>query len=110
MLYSCPLRIQGSWLSLIHIWAVPRADTLNVPAVQRRAAQIVQDDLVGLRVGVSNVTVHLVVHRLVGHKAERLQQFVRVAGLAVQLAEVNAAAVYAGRGAGLEAAQRHRCV
>ena len=50
---------------------------------------------------------HLVVHRLVGHKAERLQQFVRVAGLAVQLAEVNAAAVYAGRGAGLEAAQWH---
>ena len=87
--------------------AVPRADTLNVPAVQRRAAQIVQDDLVGLRVGVSDVAVHLVVHRLVGHKAERLQQFVRVAGLAVQLAEVNAAAVYAGRGAGLEAAQRH---
>ena len=61
----------------------------------------------GLRVGVSNVAVHLVVHRLVGHKAERLQQFVRVAGLAVQLAEVNAAAMYAGRGAGLEAAQRH---
>ena len=49
----------------------------------------IRDSLVGLRVGVSNVAVHLVVHRLVGHKAERLQQFVRVAGLAVQLAAVS---------------------
>ena len=44
--------------------AVARADALDVSAVERRTVQIIQNDLVGLGVGVSDVAIHLVVHRL----------------------------------------------
>ena len=86
--------------------AVARANALNIPAVERRAVEIVENDLVGLGVGVGNVAVDLVVHRHAGHKAERLQLAVRVAGLTLKLVKVDAAAVDAGRCAGLEPAQR----
>ena len=86
--------------------AVPRADALNVAAVERRAVQIVENDLMGRGIRVGDVAVDLVVHRHAGHKAERLQLGVGVAGLAFELREVDAAAVDAGGRAGLEAAQR----
>ena len=86
--------------------AVARADALNVAAVERRAVQVVENDLVGRGVCVGDVAVDLVVHRHAGHKAEGLQFVVWVAGLAFELREVDAAAVDAGGRAGLEAAQR----
>ena len=86
--------------------AVARAHALDVAAVQRRAVQVVQDDAVHFGVGVGDVAVHLVVHRRAGQKAEGLQFAVGVAGLALQLGKINAAAVYAGGRAGFEAAQR----
>ena len=52
--------------------AVARADALNVAAVERRAVQVVENDLVGLGVRVGDVAVDLVVHRHAGHKAEGL--------------------------------------
>ena len=52
--------------------AVARTDALNIPAVERRAVQVVENDLVGLGVGIGNIAVDLVVHRNAGHKAERL--------------------------------------
>lgn len=68
--------------------------------------QVVENDLMGRGVRVGDVAVDLVVHRHAGHKAERLQLGVGVAGLAFELREVDAAAVDAGGRAGLEAAQR----
>ena len=87
-------------------WAVARADTLDHAAVQRAALDVVQNDLVGLRVRVGDPAFHLVVHGCIGQKAEGLQFAVRVAGLAFQLGKINAAAVHPGRGAGLKPAQR----
>ena len=52
--------------------AVPRADALNVAAVERRAVQVVENDLMGRGVRVGDVAVDLVVHRHAGHKAEGL--------------------------------------
>ena len=86
--------------------AVARADTLDHAAVQRAALDIIQNDLVGLRVRVGNPAFHLIVQGCIGQKAEGLQFAVRVAGLAFQLGKINAAAVHPGRGAGLEPAQR----
>ena len=68
--------------------------------------QVFPDDPVGLGVGPGDVAGHLVAHGGAGEKAEGLQQLVRVAGLADQLVEINAAPVHPGRGAGLEPAQR----
>ena len=78
---------------------------LDHAAVKRAALDIVQNDLVGLRVGVGDPALHLVVHGGIGHEAEGLQFVVRVAGLAFQLRKINAPAVDTGRGAGLEPAQ-----
>ena len=86
--------------------AVARANALDVAAVQRRAVQIFQNDPVGLGVGVGNVAVDLVVHRLTRQKAERLQFFIRVTGLALQLGKVDTAAMHTGRGAGFKTTQR----
>ena len=86
--------------------AVTRADTLDHAAVQRAALDVVQNDLVGLRVRVGDPAFHLVVHGCIGQEAEGLQFAVRVAGLAFQLGKINAAAVHPGGGAGLEPAQR----
>ena len=85
--------------------AVTRADTLDHAAVQRAALDVVQNDLVGLRVRVGDPAFHLVVHGGVGHEAEGLQLVVRVAGLTLQPAEVDAAPVHTGGGAGLEPPQ-----
>mgnify|MGYP000361627069 CR=1 FL=1 len=84
---------------------VARADTLDHAAVQRAALDIVQNDLVGLRVRVGDPAFHLVVHGCIGQKAEGLQFAVRVAGLALQLGEVDASPVDAGRRTGLEPPQ-----
>ena len=65
--------------------AVARPHALNVAAVQRRAVQVVEDDLVRRGVCVGDIAVDLVVHRHAGHKAERLQFGVGVAGLAFEL-------------------------
>ena len=86
--------------------AVTRADALDHAAVERAALDIVQNDSVRLRVGVGDPALHLVVHRGIGHEAERLKFIVRVAGLAFQLREVDAPPMHASRRTGLEAAQR----
>ena len=86
--------------------AVARANALDHAAVERAALDVIQNDPVGLRVGIGDPALHLVVHGGVGQEAEGLQLIVRVAGLAFQLAEIDAAAVHPGRGAGLEPAQR----
>ena len=86
--------------------AVARANALDHAAVERAALDVVQNDPVGLGVGIGDPALHLVVHGCVGQEAEGLQLAVRVAGLAFQLAEIDAAAVHPGRGAGLEPAQR----
>ena len=86
--------------------AVARADALDHAAVERAALDIVQNDPVRLRVGVGDPALHLVVHRGIGHEAERLKLIVRVAGLAFQLGEVDAPPMHPGRRTGLEAAQR----
>ena len=85
--------------------AVTRADTLDHAAVQRAALDVVQNDLVGLRVRVGDPAFHLVVHGGVGHEAEGLQLVVRVTRLTLQPAEVDAAPVHTGGGAGLEPPQ-----
>lgn len=89
--------------------AVPRADTLNVAAVERQAVQVVENDLMGRGVRVGDVAVDLVVHRHAGHRTERAQLGVGVAGLTFELREVDAAAVDAGGRAGLEAAAVKPC-
>ena len=86
--------------------AIARAHALDHAAVERAALDVVQNDLVRFRVRVGDPALHLVVHGCIRHEAEGLQLAVRVAGLAFQLTEVDAAAVHAGRGAGLEPAQR----
>ena len=86
--------------------AVARANTLDHATVERAALDVIQNDPVGLGVGIGDPALHLVVHGGVGQEAEGLQLAVRVAGLAFQLAEIDAAAVHPGRGAGLEPAQR----
>ena len=86
--------------------AVARTDALDHAAVERAALDVVQNDPVRLRVGVGDPAFHLVVHGRIGQEAEGLQLMVRVAGLAFQLREINAAPVDTGRGAGLEPAQR----
>ena len=86
--------------------AVARANALDHAAIERAALDVIQNDPVGLGVGVGDPAFHLVVHGCIGHKAEGLQLIVRVAGLAFQLGKIDAAAVHPGRGTGLEPAQR----
>ena len=90
---------------ILNAGAVTGADALDQPTVQGASADVLPDDPVGLRVGVGDVALHLVVHGGTGQKAEGLQLVVRVAGLALKPVKINAAPVHAGRGAGLEAAQ-----
>ncbi|MPN01848.1 hypothetical protein SDC9_149060 [bioreactor metagenome] len=85
--------------------AIARANALYFAAVQRRAADVVQDDAVGLLVGVGDVADHFVFGTTRCHKAERHDRLVAV--LHFHLVKVDAAAVGAGRGAGFKAAQRN---
>ena len=86
--------------------AVPGANPLDHAAIERAALDVVQNDPVGLGVGIGNPAFDLVVHGCIRQKAEGLQLAVRVAGLAFQLGEVDASPVDAGRGTGLEPPQR----
>ena len=86
--------------------AVARADALDHAAVEGAALDVVQNDPMGLGVGVGDPALHLIVHGRIGHKAERLQLVVRVSGLAFQLGEINASPMHPGRRTGLEPAQR----
>ena len=84
---------------------VPGADALDHTAVKGAALDVIQNDLVGGGVGVGDPALHFIVHRRVCQETERLQLAVRVAGLALQLGEINAPPVDTGRGAGLEPPQ-----
>ena len=85
--------------------AVPGANPLNHAAIEWAALDVVQNDPVGLGVGVGDPAFDLVVHGCIRQKAEGLQFTVRVAGLAFQLGEVDASPVDTGRGTGLEPTQ-----
>lgn len=66
---------------------------------------VVQNDPVGAGVGVGDVAVGLVADGRFGQEAEGLQGVLGVAGLALQLVEVDAPPVDPCGGAGLEPAQ-----
>ena len=84
--------------------AVSGADALDHPPVQGRAVQVVQNDSMGLRVGVGDVAVHLIFDpALRGQKAEGLRRL--LAGLGLQHREINAPPVHPGGGTGFEPAQ-----
>ncbi len=85
--------------------AVPGADALDHAAVQGAALDVVQNDLMGRRVGIGDPALHFIVHGRVCQEAERLQLAGRVAGLALQLGEINAPPVHPGRSTGLEPTQ-----
>ena len=52
--------------------AVARANALDHAAIERAALDVIQNDPVGLGVGVGDPALHLVVHGCIGHKAEGL--------------------------------------
>ncbi len=78
---------------------------LDHPPIEGAAVDVVQNDPVGGGVGVGDVAIHQVAHRLFGHKAEGLQGLLGVAGLALQFCKFDAPPVHPGGGAGLEPAQ-----
>ena len=65
----------------------------HLAAIERAALDVVQNDPVGLRVGIGDPAFDRVVHGCIRQKAEGLKFTVRVAGLAFQLGEVDASPV-----------------
>ncbi len=84
--------------------AVARADAVDLPGEQGRAVEVLADNAVGFGRGIPQVAGNLLLLQPVRQEGERDDPL--VAGLLLELGEVDGAAVDARRRAGLEPAQR----
>ena len=82
--------------------AIARSDTLDLPGVHRRAADVLADDPQGLRRGVGDVAGDLLLRQL--HRAKAEGRRLRISGLLRKPAPIDAAAVQPRRCPGLQTA------